>query len=93
MRRVTTTWRLIDIVLKEHAHSVFKSLRAPATTAAIAKLQKCVPVKLPTSFVESLAVHDGMADYRTARQRTFINFKTLLPVTGVIANLKMQWDL
>ena len=59
MRRVASSWKVIEQVLKEHAHSAYKALRPPASLADIRKLEDLLGTKLPQPLVASLRLHDG----------------------------------
>jgi cell wall assembly regulator SMI1 len=74
MRRVATSWKVIESVLEENAHSVFKALRPPARLADVRKLENLVGTKLPQTLVASLRIHDGMQD-----TVEFFDFIRLLP--------------
>jgi cell wall assembly regulator SMI1 len=60
MRRVATSWRVIESVLRENAHSAYEALRPPATVASIRKLEELIGTRLARSLVSSLRIHDGM---------------------------------
>ena len=60
MRRVATSWKVIEGVLKENAHSAYQALRPPAHVADIRKLEELVGTRLPQALVSSLRIHDGM---------------------------------
>lgn len=60
MRRVATSWKVIEDVLKENAHSAYEALCPPARAADIRKLEALVSTKLPQTLVASLRIHDGM---------------------------------
>lgn len=92
MRRVATSWKLIEGVLEEHAHSAYKALRPPASRRQIDRLQEVLKAKLPGDLVNSLRIHDGMSTAGTTRQ-DFVNYMTLLPCARVIANWKLLWSL
>lgn len=92
MRRVSTSWRIVEGVLQENAKSVFKALRPPATRAAITKLEAAIPVKFPRAFVESLSLHDGIRDSSNPAHRIFDNM-ALLTVSEIIATWRMEWDM
>ncbi|WP_254512950.1 hypothetical protein [Anatilimnocola floriformis] len=51
MRRVATSWAAIEAILQEQARSTFKTLRPPATPAAIEKLERQIGCKLPPAIV------------------------------------------
>lgn len=92
MRRVKSSWRVIDAVFQEHIPAAFRSLRPPATATAIAKLERTVGVNLPASVVSSYRVHDGMRD----TPETLNNFYRLLTLREVVRNrrltLRYPWD-
>ena len=60
MRRVATSWKVIESVLQENAHSAYRALRPPAPLASIRALEKTIGVRLPRPLVTSLRIHDGM---------------------------------
>jgi cell wall assembly regulator SMI1 len=62
MRRVSTSWRVIKAVLKEHAHSAYEALRPPAPLGKVAALEDLLGRRLPRGLVTSLRLHDGMRD-------------------------------
>lgn len=92
MRRVATSWQIIDNVLKENANTVFKALRPPATDGAIAKINATIPGTLPRAFVQSLQVHDGIRDSRSGLHRIFDNM-AMLTIAEIIATWRMEWDM
>jgi cell wall assembly regulator SMI1 len=63
MAGVSQSWRTIEGVLEEHANSVYRALRKPATDAALARLAKLVPVKLPRDYVQSLKIQFRLDEY------------------------------
>ena len=75
MRRVATSWKVIEEVLKENAYSVYKALRPPASAASIRRLEKLIGAKLPQVLVASLLVHNGMQ-----QGVELVDFDCLLPV-------------
>jgi cell wall assembly regulator SMI1 len=77
------SWRVIEGVLWENAHSLYRALRKPATDAQVARLVKLLPVKLPRDFVQSLKTHDGLRDSYLGQNRLF-DYNALLPVSGII---------
>lgn len=92
MASVAASWRTIEGVLCENAHSVYRALRKPATDAQIARLAKVVPAKLPREFVQSLKTHDGLRDSYTGQNRLFDYF-ALMPVSAIIGEYKMICEL
>lgn len=62
MQRVESSWKLIDEVLWEHAHSVYKALRKPASDVSIRRLEKTLGTSLPADFRQSLSIHDGLSE-------------------------------
>jgi cell wall assembly regulator SMI1 len=85
---VATSWRTIEGVLWENAHSVFRALRKPATDTQVARLAKLLPAKLPRDFVLSLKTHDGLRDSYLGLNRLFDNY-ALLPASAIIAEYRM----
>ena len=78
MRRVATSWKVIEAVLKEHAHSAYQALRPPTSMNSIRKLEAQIGTTLPQSFVSSLRIHDGMH-----HGPVFCNYHFLLSVRGI----------
>jgi cell wall assembly regulator SMI1 len=74
MRRVATSWKVIEGVLKEHAHSAYDALRPPAYLAGIRDLEHLIGTRLPQALLRSLRLHDGM------EEEHFVDFMSLLPV-------------
>ena len=92
MTGVAVSWRTIEGVLWENAHTIYRALRKPATDAQIARLAKLVPAKLPRDFVQSLKTHDGLRDSYCGLNRLF-GYYALMPVSAIIAEYKMICDL
>ncbi|HEY7154680.1 MAG TPA: SMI1/KNR4 family protein [Gemmataceae bacterium] len=92
MAGVAASWRTIESVLWENAHSVYRALRKPATDRQIAHLAKLVPAKLPRDFVQSLKTHDGLRDSYLGQNRLF-DYYALMPVSALIAEYKMLCEL
>jgi cell wall assembly regulator SMI1 len=81
---VAQSWRTIEAVLWENAHSVYRALRKPASKAQIARLAKRVPAKVPRDFVQSLEIHDGLRNSYLGQIRLF-DYNALLPVAAIIS--------
>jgi cell wall assembly regulator SMI1 len=92
VRRVTTSWRLIEEVLKEHVHSAYTSLRPPVSDRHLALLKGIVSAPVPRTFEQSLRLHDGMRGSYLGRNR-LINNWALLPVADILSVWKMENDL
>jgi molybdopterin molybdotransferase len=88
MAGVAASWRTIEGVLWENAHSLYRALRKPATDAQVARLAKLVPAKLPRDFVQSLKTHDGLRDSYLGQNRLF-DYNALLPVSAIISEYRM----
>jgi cell wall assembly regulator SMI1 len=88
MAGIAKSWRAIEEVLWENAHSVYRALRRPATDAQIARLAKLVPARLPRDFVQSLRVHDGLRNSYLGRVRLF-DYNALLPISAIISEYRM----
>jgi cell wall assembly regulator SMI1 len=88
MAGVAASWRTIEGVLWENAHSLYRALRKPATDAQVARLAKLVPAKLPRDFVQSLKTHDGLRDSYLGLNRLF-DYNALLPVSAIISVYRM----
>jgi cell wall assembly regulator SMI1 len=84
MRRVATSWNVIESVLEENAHSAYEALRPPARVGDLRKLEELLGTKLPQALVTSLRIHDGML-----RAVDFIDFISLLPA----AEMAKWWRL
>jgi cell wall assembly regulator SMI1 len=92
MASVAASWRIIEAVLWENAHSIYLALRKPATDTQISRLAKRVPAKLPREFVQSLKTHDGLRDSYLGQNRLF-DYYALMPVSAIIAEYKMICEL
>lgn len=88
MAGVAASWRTIEGVLWENAHSLYRALRKPATDAQVSRLAKLVPAKLPRDFVQSLKTHDGLRDSYLGQNRLF-DYNALLPVSAIISEHRM----
>ncbi len=91
MGSVAESWRQIEEVLKEHANSVFRSLRKPATEPQLRQLEKLVGSKLPKDFVQSLKIHDGLRDSYLGSIRLF-DYWALLPVSAITTEYSTLMD-
>ena len=87
MRRIATSWKLIESVLQENAHSAYQGLRPPANPELIRGLGELIGVKLPRSFLSSLRVHDGMHG-----DANFAGSYSLLPVAGMEKYWRITMD-
>lgn len=88
MRRVKTSWNVIEGVLRQNANSAFTALRGPATENRIDRLQRHFTAPLPQDFLQSLKIHDGMRV-----KWVFFNCMTLLPAVDVIKWSQVQRDV
>jgi cell wall assembly regulator SMI1 len=88
VRRIATSWKAIEEVLKEHAHSVYKSLQPRATDKALAKLETLVGRKLPPDFVSAYRIHNGMR-----AGEDLVNSMRLLPVAEIGEWLVVQREV
>jgi cell wall assembly regulator SMI1 len=88
MAGVAASWRTIEELLWENAHSLYRALRKPATDAQVARLAKLVPAKLPRDFVQSLKTHDGLRDSHLGQNRLF-DYNALLTVSAIISEYRM----
>jgi cell wall assembly regulator SMI1 len=86
---VTASWRVIEEVLWENAHSVYRALRKPVTSTQLARLTRLVPTQLPRDFVQSLRVHDGLNNSYLGLVRLF-DYNALLPVRAIITEYRMM---
>jgi cell wall assembly regulator SMI1 len=85
LRRIASSWKVIEAVLKENAHSAYKALKPPATEAAIVGLERLVNAKLPRDLIASFQIHNGMRGHDC-----FVNYMSLLPVAGMRYVLRCQ---
>jgi cell wall assembly regulator SMI1 len=85
LRRVASSWKIIESVLKQNAHASFKALRRPATEKSIERLKAHFNERLPNDLVASLRIHDGMRN-----ETIFINYMTLLSTSAIIRWSKVQ---
>jgi cell wall assembly regulator SMI1 len=92
MAGVAASWRTIEGVLWENAHSVYRALRKPAPDTQVARLAKLVSAKLPRDFVQSLKTHDGVRNSYLGQIRLF-DYYALMPVSAIIAEYKMICEL
>jgi cell wall assembly regulator SMI1 len=86
MRRVATSWKVIEGVLKERVRPVYEALRPPADPAKIRELEELLRVKLPRGFVSSLLIHDGMQQ----GLHDLLNYRSLLPIAGIRSYWRMH---
>jgi cell wall assembly regulator SMI1 len=87
MRRVATSWKVIEGILKEGAPSTYTALRPPANADAIDELEAMIGTKLPRGLVSSLRIHDGM---RPGVE--LFDWYSLLPVRSIIYACKVARD-
>ncbi len=92
MTSVARSWRLIEDVLWENAHSVFRALRKPVSETQIRRLESKFPGRLPRDFVQSLAIHDGLRDSHLGSIRLF-DYWALLPIRAIAAEWKTMTAL
>jgi cell wall assembly regulator SMI1 len=92
MASISASWRLIEGVLWENAHSVYRALRGPVSDTQLRRLEKRLPGKLPRDFVKSLRVHDGMRDSHSGDARLF-DYWAFLPVSEILHQWRMMTDL
>lgn len=92
MGSVAASWRMIDDVLRENAHSVFLALRKPVSDTQLRRLESRLPAKLPRDFVNSWKIHDGLRDSYQGQIRLF-NYWAFLPANTILADWKMLTDL
>ncbi len=93
MRQVATSWKLIEAVLWEHAHSVSRSLRPPASDRQIELLKRKLPVSLPRTLEQSLRIHDGMRSQFRGRQIDLVDGWLMSSAAEIASNWQMMWDL
>ena len=77
MRKVATSWKVIEEVLWEHAHRAYEALRPPAAKGDVTKLEDALGRKLPAGFKASLLIHDGMTD-----RQDIVDYRSI-PCAGV----------
>ena len=87
MRRVESSWKLLEEVLWEHAHSVYKALCKPASDATIKRLEKILGKSLPADFRQSLRIHDGLSE---TDQPCLFDGKVLLSSKRIASEWKMR---
>src|SRR5262245_37856549 len=92
MSGVARSWRTIEDVLWENAHSVYVALRNPASDIRLARLTKAIPARLPRDFVQSLKVHDGLNNSYLGLVRLF-DYYALMPVSAIIAEYRTICEL
>jgi cell wall assembly regulator SMI1 len=92
MASVPASWRLIEDVLRENAHSVFLALRKPASDGKLRTLELAVAANLPNDFIKSWKIHDGLRNSYLGRIRLF-NCWAFLPVDAILATRKIMTDL
>jgi cell wall assembly regulator SMI1 len=92
MASIAASWRLIEDVLCENAHSVFRALRKPVSEVGLRRMKEKLPAKLPNSFVQSLKIHDGLRNSYLGQIRLF-DCWALLPVSAILRVWKMMTDL
>jgi len=90
MRRVDTSWKMIEAILWEHAHSVYRALRKPATGGQLAGLETVLGARLPTDIRRSLCIHDGM---RPSGGPCFFDGMVLLPVNRIAKEWRMRCEI
>ena len=59
MRKVATSWKVIEEVLWEHAHRAYEALRPPAAKGDVTELEDALGRKLPAGLRASLLIHDA----------------------------------
>jgi cell wall assembly regulator SMI1 len=92
MASVSASWRIIEDVLCENAHSVFLALRKPASDARLRRLESKLAAKLPRDFVKSWKIHDGLRDSYLGQVRLF-SYWAFLPVDAILAEWKEITDV
>lgn len=78
MRKVATSWRVIEEVLWEHAHRAYEALRPPAAPGDITALEDALGQRLPDGLKASLRIHDGMRD-----RQDIVDYRALIPCKGI----------
>lgn len=92
MVSIAQSWLIIERVLWENAHSIYRALRKPARNASLNRLTNHLPTKLPRDFVQSLRIHDGLSNSYLGQIRLF-DYYALLPVSAILAEYKMLCGL
>ena len=87
MRRVETSWRLLEDVFREHLHSLYRNLRRPASAANLAYLERTIGRPIPPAWRRSLLVHDGV---RRQPYTPFFNGSCLLSAREVARIWRMR---
>lgn len=101
MERSSNPWPRIDAWLKAHAPNVLRKLRAPASPAAIAKLEQLMKRTLPAGVADAYRAHDGAAGenstifgaIRVHRDLEWARYMWWLPLEEAYARLKFMEDL
>lgn len=78
MRRVATSWKIIEEVLREHARTAYEALRPPASRGDLSALEDALGRKPPPALAASLRVHDGMAD-----REDLVDYVSLCPAKRI----------
>jgi molybdopterin molybdotransferase len=92
MTDVSSSWRLIEEVLRESANSVFRALHKPVSNTQLQLLESTLPAKLPSDFIQSLKIHDGLRN-SYLRDIRFFDYWVLLPASAIVDEWKMMTDL
>jgi cell wall assembly regulator SMI1 len=92
MASVAASWRLIEDVLYENAHSVFLALRKPASDTQLRRVETKLAARLPRDFVQSWKIHDGLRDSYCGQNRLF-NYWAFLPLSAILTAWKIMTDL
>lgn len=90
MRRIETSWRILEEVFREHAHSVYRNLRKPASAASLAHLERTIGRPIPAPLRRSLLIHDGI---RERPFTPFFNGAGLLSARAIAGEWRMRRDV
>jgi cell wall assembly regulator SMI1 len=87
MRRVATSWKIIEDVLREHFRTTYEALRPPASRGDLTALEDALGRKLPPALAASLRVHDGMTD-----REDLVDYVSLCPAARIASWWRLQSD-
>jgi cell wall assembly regulator SMI1 len=92
MATIAASWRVMEEVLCENAHSVFRALRKPATDAQLRRVESKLGVRLPKDFVQLWKIHDGLRDSFLGPIRLF-DYWAFLPLDAIVEVWKTMTEL
>lgn len=89
---VRESWNIIDETLRDHSPETYSALAAPADKSQTAKLRKTIGRTLPTDFVESLQIHNGLNNSYLDVNRLF-DYEALLSTETIVQPWQLMKDL